>query len=132
MVRLTLIALALSTASLYAKSGNSTISGTVKDASEAVVPDARIKIVNVDTGVKSETTSNADGLYRVSSLVPGSYRLEADAAGFDHLTRGPIVVQVSQTVALDLIVQVGQQSASVNVVDSAPVTTRSLPAWGRR
>src|SRR4051794_11897041 len=111
MTRLILATLSFSTA-LYAQSGNSTISGTVKDASEAVVPDARIQIVNVETGVKSETTSNASGLYRISSLVPGSYKIEADATGFDHLTRGPIVVQVSQTLALDLIVQIGQQSAS--------------------
>src|SRR5882724_9833690 len=131
MLRLTLFTLALSSTVLLAQSGNSTISGTVKDASDAVVPEARIQIVNVETGVRSETTSNASGLYRISSLVPGSYKIEADATGFDHLTRGPIVVQVSQTLALDLIVQVGQQSASVNVTDSAPVTESQSSSMGQ-
>src|SRR5438067_9090640 len=99
MMRLIISALAL-TSVLYSQSGNSTISGTIKDASDAVVPDARIQIVNVETGVKTDTTSNSSGLYRVSSLVPGSYKIEADAMGFDHLSRGPVVVQVSQTLAL--------------------------------
>ncbi len=48
--------------------------------------------------------------------------MEADAAGFDHLTRGPVTLQVSQTLALDLTLQVGQQNATVNVVEAAPVT----------
>ena len=111
------------TASLaVAQSGNSTISGNVKDASEAAIPTARVKITNVDTGVALETVANSAGIYRAGSLVPGSYRVEADAVGFDHLSRGPVVLQVSQTLALDLVLQVGQQTATVNVVESGPVT----------
>ncbi|HXA53174.1 MAG TPA: carboxypeptidase-like regulatory domain-containing protein, partial [Candidatus Acidoferrum sp.] len=109
--------LLLSSAVVYAQSGNSVISGTVKDASDAAIPNAKIQIANIDTGVKQETTSNQDGLYRIPALVPGSYRVEADAAGFDHLSRGPIVVQVSQTLALDLTLQVGQHSTAITVAD---------------
>src|SRR4051812_17180975 len=89
------------------QSGNSTISGSVKDASESALPAARVKITNLDTGVRFETVTNSDGLYRAAALVPGSYRIEADATGFDHLTRGPFTLQVSQTLALDLTLQVG-------------------------
>ncbi len=109
-------------ASAFAQSGDSVISGTVRDASEAGVPNTIIQIVNIDTGVRLQTISNQAGLYRFPSLVPGSYRIEADAPGFDRLTRGPIVVQVSQTVALDLLLQVGGQSTAVTVEDAAPVT----------
>jgi hypothetical protein len=114
--------IAFSTSLALAQSGNSTISGSVKDASEAAIPEARVKITNVDTGVQFDTVTNSAGLYRTGALVPGSYRIEADAVGFDHLTRGPLTLQVSQTLALDLTLQVGQQSATVNVVESAPVT----------
>jgi hypothetical protein len=114
--------LLLGTAALYAQSGNSTISGAVKDASDAAIPDAKIQIVNIDTGVKVETTSNQDGIYRIPALVPGNYRVEADAAGFDHLSRSPIVVQVSRTLALDLVLKVGQHSTAITVEDAAPVT----------
>src|ERR1022692_1028421 len=113
---------ALSASLAWAQSGNSTISGSVRDASEAAIPVARVKITNVETGVQLETVTNSAGLYRAGSLVPGSYRIEADAVGFDRLTRGPVTLQVSQTLALDLTLQVGQQNAQVNVVESAPVT----------
>src|SRR5450631_2651349 len=105
-----------------AQSGNSTISGSVKDASEAAIPTAKVKITNVETGVQLETVTNSTGLYRAGSLVPGSYRIEADAVGFAHLTRGPLTLQVSQTLAIDLALQVSEQTSTVDVVESAPVT----------
>jgi hypothetical protein len=82
---------------------SSTISGTVKDASEAAIPAARVKITNLDTGVQLETVGNSAGLYRAAALVPGRYRIEADATGFDHLSRGPVTLQVSQTLALSSV-----------------------------
>ncbi len=117
------VLLALVSAPLaLAQSGNSTISGSVKDASEAAVASAHVKITNMDTGVGSDTVTNSAGLYRAGALVPGSYRIEADAVGFAHLTRGPVTLQVSQTLAIDLTLQVSDQTATVNVVESAPVT----------
>lgn len=115
-------ALILASAAAHAQSGNSSISGAVKDASEAAIPNAKIQIVNIDTGVRLAASSNETGLYRVSSLVPGNYRVEADAEGFDHFSRGPVVVQVSQSLGLDLILQVGAQSTAVTVEDTAPLT----------
>ena len=55
----------------WAQSGSSTISGTVKDASSAALPDAKIKIVNLDSGVQQDTVTNEAGIYRVGALVPG-------------------------------------------------------------
>src|SRR5260370_27665225 len=117
-----LLTVALSASLALAQSGSSTISGSVKDASDAAVAEARVKITNVETGVQLDTVTSSAGLYRAGAMVPGSYRIEADAVGFDHLTRGPLTLQVSQTLALDLTLQVGQQSATVNVVEAAPVT----------
>ena len=107
---------------MWAQSGNSTISGTVKDATSAAVPDAKIKIVNLDSGVQLDTMTNEAGLYRVGALVPGRYRVEVDAAGFDRITRGPITLQVGQTVAIDLTVEIGKQSEAVMVTEAAPLT----------
>src|ERR1017187_9308042 len=65
--------MALVSASLAsAQSGNSTISGSVRDASEAALPAARVKITNMETGVQFETVTNSAGLYRAGSLVPRS------------------------------------------------------------
>jgi Carboxypeptidase regulatory-like domain/TonB-dependent Receptor Plug Domain/TonB dependent receptor len=106
----------------FAQSGNSTISGTVKDPTSAVVPGAMIKIVNLDSGVQLETVTNEAGLYRVGALLPGRYQVEVDASGFDRITRGPITLQVSQTVAIDVTVEIGKQTEAVIVTEAAPLT----------
>ena len=122
MCKLTVLSVLLAVPILHSQSGNSVITGTVKDASQAAVPGAKIQIVNVDTNVRSETNTNEAGIYRVPSLPPGNYRIEVQADGFDHLTRGPVVVQVSQTLALDLTLQVGQQSTAITIDERAPLT----------
>src|SRR4051812_29247917 len=111
-----LILFSLSLAIAVGQTGNSTITGDVKDASGAPIPLVKIKVVNVETGSQQETASNDAGVYRVGALLPGSYRLEAESPGFDHLTRTAITMQVGQTLGLDLTLQVGQQTETVNVV----------------
>lgn len=106
---------------VWAQSGNSVISGNVKDATGATIPNAGIKIRNIESGFQTETITNDSGLYRVGALLPGTYQIEADIMGFDHLMRGPIVLQVSQTLAIDLTLQVGQQNQTVDVVEAAPL-----------
>lgn len=106
----------------WAQSGNSTISGSVRDATNAAVPDARISVVNLDSGIQLETATNEAGLYRVGALLPGRYQVEVEVSGFDRLTRGPITLQVGQTVAIDLTVEVGKQSEAVMVTEAAPLT----------
>src|SRR5712671_5985673 len=108
-------------ASLWAQSGNSVITGTVKDLTGAAVPSAKILVKNADSGVQVEALTNDAGLYRASALLPGAYQVEADASGFDHFSRGPLVLQISQTLAIDLILQVGQQNQTVDVVEAAPL-----------
>src|SRR5260370_26440788 len=88
-----LLTVALSASLALAQSGNSTISGSVKDASDAAVAEARVKITNVETGIQLDTVTNSAGLYRAGALVPGSYRIEADAVGCDHGTRRPLTSQ---------------------------------------
>ena len=107
--------------SIWAQSGNSTISGNLKDATGAAIAGAKVSVKNLESGVQVETVSNDSGLYRAGALLPGNYQIGADANGFDHLSRGPINLQVSQTVAIDLTLQVGQQNQTVNVVEAAPL-----------
>jgi hypothetical protein len=118
----TTILVAITAAVTMAQSGSSSISGSVKDPADSAVAGAKVKIANLDTGVHLDTVTNEVGLYRAAALVPGSYRIEVDAVGFDHLSRGPVTLQVGQSIALDLIVQLGQQSAIVTVTEAAPLT----------
>src|SRR5579862_1718362 len=111
----------LFSAAAWAQSGGSAITGNIADATAAGISNARVKITNLDTGVHLETTTNEAGLYRVTALVPGRYRIEVDAPGFAHLTREPLTLEVSQTIALDLTLVLGAQSERVDVMEAAPL-----------
>ena len=112
--------LALVSSALIAQSGNSAISGFVKDSSGSPIADVHVVVKELQSGVRSEAVTNREGLFRANSLAPGTYRLEADALGFDHLTRQPLTVEISQTLAIDLILTVGRQSETVLVTEAAP------------
>jgi len=103
------------------QSGSSTISGTLKDASGAVIPAASVKIVNHESGVLVQTTSNEAGIYRVSSLVPGTYRLEVETPGFERLVRSSAALQVGQILTLDLTLTVGAKSDILTITETVPM-----------
>lgn len=107
---------------LFGQSGSSALSGVLRDPTGAALPGAQVKAINEDTGTTVDTVSNDAGLYRISSLIPGKYRVEVSLAGFEKISRGNLILQVSQTLALDLTLAVGQQSEVVNIEESAPVT----------
>src|SRR5690242_7650751 len=114
-----------------AQSGTSAITGTVKDTAEAVLPSASVRITDLQTGTTQDTVANEAGIFRVGSLVPGSYRVEVEANGFQKLVRGPITVQVGQVVALDLVLQLGQVSETMTVTEAAPLTESQSSTVGQ-
>jgi len=106
---------------VWAQTGNGTIAGSIKDASEAAIPGVKVKITNIETGSALDTVSNDAGLYRVVNLGPGSYRIAVEGDGFTPLSRGPVALVVGQTIAIDMTLQVGQQSQTVEVTEAAPL-----------
>ena len=106
---------------LQAQTGTSVITGTITDASTGAIPGVEVSVTNQETGARQETITNETGAYRFSALPPGPYRIEASLVGFDRLTRGPITLQVSQTIAIDLVLQVGQIGQTVDVTEAAPL-----------
>src|SRR5450759_3645016 len=68
-----------------------TISGRVQDISGAVVPGAAVIVVNVDTNIKNEVRSDADGTYVVPFLRPGNYSLTVEVAGFKKYVKTGIL-----------------------------------------
>ncbi|MDP9050568.1 MAG: carboxypeptidase regulatory-like domain-containing protein [Acidobacteriota bacterium] len=146
--RLVVIVITLSALSLFAHgqvSGGS-VSGTIKDATQAVVPNASVSIENVDTGVKHEQTSNRDGEYVVPNLQPGNYTISCSAAGFSKAVLKGIAVGVGSELVIDLTMTLGQVTNTISVESTAPVvelsdtsvsqivsgnTVRELPLNGR-
>ncbi|MEO7649719.1 MAG: TonB-dependent receptor, partial [Bryobacteraceae bacterium] len=96
-----------------------TLTGLVKDATGAVVPDVKVTATNTNTNLSREATTDASGTYRIPALNPGPYRLETVAPGFKSATLSNIVLQVAQQVRVDVDLQVGDVSQSLEVTGTA-------------
>ena len=106
-----------------------TISGRVTDTTGAVVPGTQINVTNLDTGVKTPTTVNADGQYTIPFLQPGKYSVSATQAGFQSYTRSGITLQSGDKIAIDISLQVGAATTQVNVsADATLLQTQSSTA----
>ena len=92
-----------------------TITGSVTDASGAVVPDARVTITNVATGVARETRSAADGHYTAPYLPPGQYVVAVAAQGFDKARVRGVNIAVGLTATIDVILKPGSLQQEVTV-----------------
>ena len=105
--------------------------GTVRDASEAVVPGAAVTATNMETGLVRTVQSNADGRFAVRALPVGTYRLDASAAGFDTLVVPDIVLTLGSSVSVVLTLQVSAVAFDVHVVAEQALNDPQQPGVGR-
>src|SRR3954454_15448019 len=70
------------------------IFGTVTDATGGGVPNAKVTISDQNKGTTSDTTTNESGNYEKGQLIPGSYTVSVEAAGFNKALNKDILVQV--------------------------------------
>jgi hypothetical protein len=101
--------------------GSGTINGTVHDPNQAVVPDVSVTIHNVDTGGDRVLQTNEAGLYSAPFLPPGNYEVTAAKSGFSKLIRKDVLLQVGQTLTLDLPLSLQVTSESVTVTGETPI-----------
>jgi hypothetical protein len=104
----------------WGQTTTSTLTGAVKDASGAVIPGAKVQVINEGSGVAVSALTNEAGLYHVIGLIPASYRVEVEARGFQKLVRPAVAVQISEVVQLDLTLQLGNIQETVNVTGLTP------------
>jgi hypothetical protein len=104
-----------------AQATSAEISGSIADASGAVVPGVTVTATNVETSTAQSTKSETNGDYVLTNLRPGTYTLTAEAAGFSKLVQIGLHLQVNQQVRLDLTLKVGQASETVEVSTRAPL-----------
>src|SRR6266853_2783426 len=142
-----LILAILSSAPSSAQVAGATLSGTVTDSSGGVVPDSRVVITNVATGVITTVTTNSDGFYTAANLLPAEYNVKISAKGYTTQERTGISLTVGAQQVFDLTLRVGSASTEVMVVTAeAPAvqlnssdisavvnatTVRELPLNGR-
>ena len=97
------------------------ISGKVTDPQGAVVPNASIKVTNVETNAVMTVSATEDGGFRVSNLAPGKYRIETAVSGFAPAKADNVTVEVGQVTTVDLPLTIGSATAEVSVTAEAPV-----------
>lgn len=95
------------------------ISGTVKDPTGAVVPNAQLTALETQTGVKTETKADSAGFYSFPSLPVGRYDLEVRASGFKEFKQTALILDVNTALTVDVPLQLGEASQEVTVTSAA-------------
>lgn len=97
----------------------SQVGGRVTDPSGAAIPNATVKMTEVDKQVAHQTVSDVNGNYQLPNLPAGPYTLEVDAQGFKTFRQSGIVLQVASNVTVPVSMQVGSLSETVEVSANA-------------
>jgi hypothetical protein len=97
------------------QTSQASIRGNVHDATNAVIPNATLSLMNTETRVVSTAKTNATGDYLFLNITPGTYTLEAKSTGFTAVKLTPFTLQVNQTPVLDFSLAPGQVDQVISV-----------------
>jgi len=133
-IPLTVFAVVLATAhSVYAQTGSGTfgsILGTVKDETGAVLPRVTVTVTNEKTGLVRTVNTNEDGSFQIPALLPGAYRVEMEASGFKKYQQKGVDLRVNESVRVDVTMQIGELTQTIEVQGGAPLLTTSSGTVG--
>ena len=107
------------------------IRGAVLDASGKTIGDAKITIADEASGTQRATLSSGEGSYSFSQVVPATYAVLAEAPGFKKFERKHVVVGTQETVALDLKMEIGSVSESVQVTEEVSLIEAANASQGQ-
>ncbi len=100
---------------VFGQNATGVIDGHVDDSSGSAVPAATISIENQATNVKQTIPTNAEGRFYQRYLLPGSYRVTVEKAGFQKYVQNDITLDVAQTISLNIALRVGDVATTVEV-----------------
>ena len=122
--------LCLSSCALNAQTTTASVTGTVMDASGAVVPSVKLTATNAGTNLTYNTTTNQSGVYNLLFLPVGQYSVSTEAQGFKKTVLGPFTLEVNQIARVDISLQVGDTTQSVEITGVAPILQTESTATG--
>jgi len=105
----------------YSQTVYGSIAGTVLDASGAAIPGTSVTLTNLGTADKRAMQSDAAGNYTFVNILPGNYRIDAEKGGFKHFRRDPIIVEVGSGFRIDITMEVGALTQTVEVTSQTPL-----------
>jgi hypothetical protein len=123
--------------SVSAQDTRASIRGTVTDPNKQAIPNATVQVIDPSRGKKVTLTTNDQGYFQATYLIPGTYQIIVEASGFKKSVRDNISVQINATIQVDVPLEVGGAQETVNVtVDVPPLNTENgslgLVVDGRR
>ena len=126
-LRRMLLSMLVLTVTGWAQTGTGSIQGTVKDASGAVLPGARVEITHTQTSRQYTTTSTELGFYLFPSVQPGQYEIVVHAAGME-IWKGELTLQVGQSAEVNPAIKVAGTATEIQVAGNVtPLVTTNAP-----
>lgn len=107
-----------------------TITGRITDPSGAVIPGATVVVTNTAMGTKTSLTTNENGIYVASYLLPGIYEVEAGSQGFKKILRSNIELRVADRLEVNVELQIGASDQSVTVTAETPLLNSETASVG--
>ena len=107
-----------------------TILGTVRDQQGAAMPGASVTIREQGKGTSQTVATDAQGAYNAPFLIPGTYEVSVEIAGFKKYVQRGVVLQVNQRARVDVTLEVGGLTESTEVVALAPLTRTDSAEMG--
>ena len=105
---------------LLSQSNQGTIQGSVFDQTGGAVVGATVSVVDVARGATRTLTTDGAGQYIANALTPGTYTVRAEAKGFRNVEHSGVLLEVGQSVRVDLVVQPGEQTQTITVTGELP------------
>jgi len=108
-------------ATAYSQAVNGTLLGNVTDSSGAVIPNAKVTITETNTGINHSAMTNESGNYSFGDLPPGKYAVVVEQTGFKRESRRDIDLEVDTTVRINIALQPGAVTETIEVTGAPPV-----------
>ena len=121
----------VSSVPMWAQKDAGSIVGTVKDQTGATVPNAKITVSDVERGIRLETSTNESGEFVAGPLRVGRYTVTVEHPGFKRSITPPVDLDVQQRIALNVALQVGQISESIEVTAATPLLETETSELGQ-
>jgi hypothetical protein len=120
-IRNCILFLVIGSLSLLLGQTNGTLTGTVKSATGAGIPNASVTVTNIDTNASQSVLTAQDGSFTISNLPPGTYQLTVEVSGFKRLSQQNIVLTAGASIPVNLTLEAGGTQETVEVKGETPV-----------
>lgn len=105
----------------FGQADQGAITGTVQDATGAVVPNAQVSVASTETGLVLKSVADGSGNFVFSPLKIGTYTVSASAPGFSTTTQENVTLHVQDRIALEIVLKNGSENTTVTVTSAPPL-----------